>query len=172
MKKTARPMELPRRAWGRPDVENAIADVHLALTGEVPVFEESADRAPEWLASVHYVYILVFAEQGRTYVKVGISDDPDRRASEIQKGSPFRISQMHICQAPTREAAYGLEQTILTRFAVLRRTGEWITTDADRVTEIVTFGTQRARVKFGPDYRFREHKRRLKANPVGLRRRA
>lgn len=109
----------------------------------------------EWLPWTEYVYLWVCSFPGGTRVKVGMTNNPDRRAVEFRTNSPFSASSHWVCQCPDRAAAYGLEQTILSRFSAWRSKGEWIACEAKRIPALIVSCTAIARQEIDASVRFR-----------------
>lgn len=120
----------------------------------------SSPDQDEWYPWTEYVYLWACAIPGGMHVKVGMTNNPDRRSVEFRTNSPFRATQHFICQCPDRSAAYGLEQMILSRFAAWRVKGEWVRVDAKRLHRFVAACTRIAQDDMGLPSRFREHKPR------------
>lgn len=116
----------------------------------------------DWLPWTEYVYLWACAIPGGMHVKVGMTNNPDRRAAEFRTNSPFRATRHLICQCPSRDVAGRLEQAILAAFKAWRVRGEWIRVDARRLDAFVSACTKIARQEVSPGVWFREHKPRKK----------
>lgn len=110
-----------------------------------------------WL---EYVYLWVCAAPGGTYVKVGVTNDPDRRAQQFRTNSPFRAQAHYICQVPDRKTAFGLERQILRTFRAYRQQGEWVRVPDGKIQGFVGGCTAIAQSFVLPEVSFREHKPR------------
>ena len=72
-----------------------------------------------------YVYIIKCCN-GKNYpIKIGVADNPEKRMSELQTGSPYGLALISKIEMPSRQAAYNLECWLHKRFASARMTGEW-----------------------------------------------
>jgi hypothetical protein len=70
-----------------------------------------------------FVYVVTDTEQ--RFCKIGISDRPDNRLSELQVGCPFPLHIAHQFAAPSRAAALALEGAAHRALAADSATGEW-----------------------------------------------
>lgn len=123
-----------------------------------------SERYHPWL---DYIYLWVCTMPGGTRVKVGITNNPDRRAKEFRTNSPFPGTAWFVCQAPDRQQAYEVEQEILRTFRAFRAHGEWVAVPAGKTDAFVLACSSIARRLIGPDVRFRDHRPR---QPNGNRR--
>jgi hypothetical protein len=117
-------------------------------------------QGDEWLPWTEYVYLWACAMPGGMHVKVGMTNNPDRRATEFRTNSPLRVHRHVVCQCPDRSASYGLEQTILAEFKTWKARGEWVRVPADRLDAFIATCTRIARREIGPIVRFRDYKPR------------
>jgi hypothetical protein len=143
------------------DAQQVVAEA----LGVVPPAESKPRRQQEWTNSTHYVYLGVFEDRGLAFVKVGISDNPDRRMGEIGTGCPLHLKELFICQMPSREAAYGMEQSVLRRYSSLNTRGEWLRMEADAVRPWIARLSVLAMTRHGKDAMFKPHKVRKKYTP-------
>ena len=148
----------------KPQRTDAAQDLAEAMTAVAPCGDRQGAK-PKWGSKTHYVYLGVFEDRGLAFVKVGMSDNPDRRLGELGTGCPFVLKELFICQIPSREQAWGLEQTILTRYAKLGKRGEWLRMDADKVRPWIASLSVIAMSRFGPDSLFKPHVPRRKYTP-------
>lgn len=116
----------------------------------------------DYLAWLDYVYLWVCSAPGGTYVKIGVTNDPDRRAGEFRTNSPFRASGHYICQCPDRAAALGLERLLLHTFRAYRQQGEWVRVPDGKIHGFVGGCSAIARETVSPEVCFREHVPRKK----------
>ena len=86
-----------------------------------------------------FVYV-IGREQGP--VKVGISQNPEKRLGAIQSGCPFRVKVLHKSPARDLRHAYSHEQIFHEIYAPKRLVGEWFNLDADLAIEGVETGFQ------------------------------
>jgi hypothetical protein len=119
-------------------------------------------NAPDYQAWLHYVYLWVCRVPGGTFVKVGMTNDPDRRAKEFRTSCPFRVTEHLICQCPTRSDAAGLEKLLLHTFRAYRQHGEWVRVPDGKIEQFVGGCTAIARNTVSPLAEFRAHKPRRK----------
>ena len=145
-------------------ISDAKQDVAAALVA-VSSGGNSQGAPAKWSASTHYTYLAVFEDRGLAFIKVGLSDNPDRRLGEIGVGCPFVLNDLFICQTPSREKAFGLEQTILRRYSSLSTKGEWLRMEADKVRPWVAGLSVIAMTRFGQDSMFKPHTPRKKFTP-------
>lgn len=109
-----------------------------------------------------YVYLWVCSAPGGTYVKIGVTNDPDRRAREFRTNSPFRAQGHHICQVPSRKDALTLEALLLRTFRAYRQHGEWVRVPDGKIANFVAGCSAIARNTVSPKSEFREHLPRRK----------
>jgi hypothetical protein len=69
-----------------------------------------------------YVY---FIQQGRGSIKIGVSEDPDRRLKELQTGTSRQLRLIAKLCLPNRAAAFDLEKELHIAYGYLRGSGEW-----------------------------------------------
>jgi len=69
-----------------------------------------------------YVY---FIQQGYGAIKIGVSDDPDKRCSDMQTGSSKRLRVVARIPMEDRRQAMNLEKELHAAFSSLRIRGEW-----------------------------------------------
>lgn len=114
----------------------------------------------DFLPWTEYVYLFLSAMPGGTYAKVGMTNNPDRRAVEFRTASPFKQHQHWICQCPDREVSRRLELAILHTFRANKVRGEWVRVDPKKIENFVAACTAIARKEVSPKVEFREHKPR------------
>lgn len=72
-----------------------------------------------------YVYIIK-CNNGKNYpIKIGVADNPEKRMSELQTGSPYGLTLLSKIEMPSRQAAYDLECWLHKRFKSAQMNGEW-----------------------------------------------
>lgn len=113
-----------------------------------------------WLPWTEYVYLWVCGLPGGMHVKVGVTNNPDRRAAEFRTNSPARATNHLICQCPDRAAAFALERAILSANSGARVRGEWLRVEAPKLHKFVAACTAIAKEQIGEMVRFREHRPR------------
>lgn len=84
----------------------------------------------------YYVYIICHEENGNFYspIKIGISDNPDRRLASLSSGNPKNLAVFHRFGVPDKAHAASLEKDFMEHPSnkAKRMKGEWfdITPDA------------------------------------------
>jgi hypothetical protein len=73
----------------------------------------------------NYVYMLLCADEGPIYVKVGITDRPTQRMAAIATGCPVPMISLSILETSCRKAARDLERALHLAFGKWRTKGEW-----------------------------------------------
>ena len=68
-----------------------------------------------------YVYFMTDGE----FVKIGVAENPTKRAVEIQTGSPREISVICAIPCKTKNAAFNLENKLHSVYGFARVRGEW-----------------------------------------------
>ncbi len=63
------------------------------------------------------------------YVKVGMSEDPYSRVSQIQTGCPMKFTKAGMVKCPTRDRAKAIEKAIHADLEPYRSMGEWFRFD-------------------------------------------
>lgn len=114
----------------------------------------------EFLPWVDYVYLWVCQAPGGTYVKIGVTNNPDRRAREFRTNSPWKACHHFICQCPDRATALKLEATLLRTFRAYKARGEWVRIPAGKLDAFVGGCTAAARKEVSPAVEFRDHQPR------------
>lgn len=71
-----------------------------------------------------YVYVIAAQDDGRC--KVGIADNPEKRARHLQNGNPDRISVIFKRPYQTRRQAIAEERRVLREFREHRLASEWL----------------------------------------------
>lgn len=126
--------------------------------GNIPQSWGRISVPPEeaWQPWLDYVYLWICNAPGGTYVKVGVTNNPDRRSREFRTNSPFKGAQRYVCQVPDRASALRVESAILSAYGDRRRHGEWLTLEAKKMAALVVACTAIARKETGLAVRFRE----------------
>lgn len=112
----------------------------------------------EFLPWTEYVYLWVCATTDGAYIKVGVTNNPDRRAVEFRTNSPFKPTRHMICQCPDRESALRLEGVILSAYSMFGVKGEWIQVPLNLVDGVVRACSKIAQWNVSPKTGFRHHK--------------
>ncbi len=87
-----------------------------------------------------YIYVLAVGDEDGPFsgpVKIGITDNPERRLAEIRPHSPIGISFAYLRKLPTRRIALDLEQRV---HRILERQNlayEWFGIEPDKAIEVV-----------------------------------
>lgn len=77
----------------------------------------------------NYVYV-IGATGGLGPVKVGITNDLERRLSQIQSGSPVKLSVIYYLRLATTANVRGIEQAVHRELARDHAHGEWFNVSA------------------------------------------
>ena len=72
---------------------------------------------------LHYVYFI--RETNSHYVKIGYTNDTQKRLGELQTGTPHTLELMYAIQVEDRETARSIEAALHERFAASIVRGEW-----------------------------------------------
>lgn len=134
---------------------------HYPLATPKPEQDPVSERYLPW---VEYCYLWVADCPGGHFVKVGRTNDPNRRFCEFKTSSPFKWAGAFICQVPTKEAGYALEQRILHTFRALSTRGEWLALEKKKLNAFVAACTRIAREMVCDEVRFRPHVPRRQKN--------
>lgn len=78
---------------------------------------------------MNFVYFVQPEEGGP--IKIGVTNDIDRRLAGLQTGSPVRLVLRHHIEAGTSGQAYALERDLHGRFHSYRLHGEWFEASAE-----------------------------------------
>lgn len=68
----------------------------------------------------NYIYIL--KQEGTNIIKIGVTNDLDKRLRSIQTGNPNKISIYHFEE---RNNAYKVESYLKKKFIKYKKEGEW-----------------------------------------------
>jgi hypothetical protein len=75
-------------------------------------------------------FVYIVAPVGRdSPCKVGISDDPHKRAASLSTGSPVPLRVAEVYSFSTRSAAASMEQQFHASYSAWRLNGEWFDID-------------------------------------------
>lgn len=69
-----------------------------------------------------YVY---FINDGIGHMKIGVSDDPDRRIKELQTGNANKLELYYLLCVDSMDEAYEVEAILHNNFAADHMYGEW-----------------------------------------------
>lgn len=86
---------------------------------------------PEGRAPGSYVYVFLCENAGRAIIKVGVSDNPERRLGAIRSGCPFRHLRSVMVNVYTRDVAFEIESEVLKIFKPWKTQGEWLSFDLE-----------------------------------------
>lgn len=87
-----------------------------------------------------YVYVIA-AEGSIIPCKVGVAEDPMKRARHLSCGSPVRLMALHAVKCADRREAQRVERALhqlVDHFPNLRLNGEWVAMQADDLIEILS----------------------------------
>lgn len=115
----------------------------------------------EFLRWTEYVYLWVCTNPESAYIKVGVTNNPDRRAGEFKTNSPLKPNRHLICQCPDRDAAFRLEGVILAAYSLFAVKGEWIEVPLNLVDGVIRACSKIAQREVSPKVGFRFHKPKL-----------
>lgn len=94
-------------------------------TFSVPGYLDAIAGSRKW-----YLYTIILEpDPGRFFIKIGISTDPLRRASDFRQGLPLKPTILW-CKAGSRSSAYTLEHRLHKVFEQRNTFGEWFLFDA------------------------------------------
>jgi alanine racemase len=81
--------------------------------------------------SDHFVYVIAVDGAGeRGPVKIGTSQNPEKRLRELQTASPYRLILMHQFAFPSRDIARTVEKSFHQVLARYNSVGEWVSMPA------------------------------------------
>lgn len=86
-----------------------------------------------------YIYIISTAKHEDGPVKIGISDNPDKRLKQIQTGYPEKIEIKHLEEFKTRKKTFELERLLHKDFSIYRSHGEWFNMTVKEAINYLTF---------------------------------
>ncbi len=72
-----------------------------------------------------YVYIIQSGFKEKAPVKVGMSDDPNKRIKQLQTGNPLELRLLLSIKCTSRDHAYNLERTLHTLLSSNNIMNEW-----------------------------------------------
>lgn len=75
-----------------------------------------------------YVYIVKCGEKQNSPIKIGMSNKPESRVSELQTGCPYRLYVVSKIPMPSRADAESLERYLHRKLKKYRMSGEWFDT--------------------------------------------
>jgi hypothetical protein len=79
----------------------------------------------DWRVIGSFVYMLLCQDSGPIYVKIGLSDQPLKRAQALRNGCPVAPRRLAICAVPSRFVAKRVESCLLLQLRPWRAQGEW-----------------------------------------------
>lgn len=118
-----------------------------------------------YLPWTEYVYLWVCVLSDAAYIKVGVTNNPDRRATEFHTNSPLKPNRHLICQVPSREAALRLEGVILAAYSLFSVKGEWIQVPLSLVDGVINACTKIAKREIAEESWFRPHRPKIRKKP-------
>lgn len=69
--------------------------------------------------------MFVYVMKCEQYIKIGISDSPEKRLKNMATGNPFEITIEALSFINGKRAAYGIEHELHKKFREFHVTGEW-----------------------------------------------
>lgn len=92
--------------------------------------EELYDCNGRWAAGRTYLYLFMARDgDGPMYVKVGVSDDPYGRVTQVQTGCPIKICKAAMMKCMSREQAKKIEAAVHRDLSPFASSGEWFQFD-------------------------------------------
>ncbi|MFI8573505.1 GIY-YIG nuclease family protein [Stenotrophomonas bentonitica] len=92
--------------------------------------EELYDCNGRWAAGRTYLYLFMARDSdGPMYVKVGVSDDPYGRVTQVQTGCPIKICRAAMMKCMSRDQARKVELAVHLDLAHYASSGEWFRFD-------------------------------------------
>jgi hypothetical protein len=89
-----------------------------------------------------YVYVIARQEHDRAVspIKIGISDNPDKRLSTIRVSCPFPVEYLHSFGPMTRPEALRHENGLHDAYKDNRMQGEWFDVEPDEIMDLLERG--------------------------------
>lgn len=78
--------------------------------------------------STYYLYLI--EQSGTGYVKIGISNNVQKRLKSLQTGSPQTLNLLHSIGFPNKNTAQHIEQVLHKQYQDQQVSGEWFTLDS------------------------------------------
>lgn len=72
-----------------------------------------------------YTYLLLCRDEQSIYIKIGVTEFPERRFHQIRNGCPVNPVSLSTIHVPSRRFALKLERTLHAAMAKWRVSGEW-----------------------------------------------
>lgn len=86
-----------------------------------------------------FIYIISQVKHQNGPVKIGISDNPQKRLKQIQTGHPEKIEIKHLEEISTRRKTLELEKNLHRDFSIYRSHGEWFNMNVDEAIGFLKF---------------------------------
>lgn len=86
-----------------------------------------------------FIYIISPSRHQNGPVKIGISDNPQKRLKQIQTGHPEKIEIKHLEEISTRRKTLELEKNLHRDFSIYRSHGEWFNMTVDDAIVFLKF---------------------------------
>ncbi|MCB9436970.1 MAG: GIY-YIG nuclease family protein [Anaerolineales bacterium] len=105
--------------------------------------DAAQQKKTQFLEQVCFVYLM--KETGKGYYKIGISKNPERRRSELERSSPHEVHLLHLIVCEDRSSSMRLESEFHQRFSHRSISNEWFVLDlidVRHICEIDSFGTE------------------------------
>lgn len=98
-------------------------------------------------------YVYLIEQANSPYCKIGVSDYPAERLTQLQHKNPDRLYVRYLLEVASRADAYTLESHLHSRYAGFRRHGEWFKLKADYVVNLANMtDTMRALIVCVKEY--------------------
>lgn len=108
----------------------------------VPTIKQAAMAVAELRNGPTYCYLAFYGLRGvASFLKVGISNHPERRMYGIATGNPLDCLWVFAARFVSRSVARSVEQALIRHFSARKRRGEWL--HLDGVSEEAATGMAR-----------------------------
>ena len=112
------------------DLEEATSYAVKQARDSVPTTKQAAMAVAEMRNGPTYCYLAFYGLDGcASFLKIGISNHPERRMYGIATGNPFDCLWVFAARFASRKIAYAVEQSLIRHFHSKKRRGEWFQID-------------------------------------------
>ena len=87
--------------------------------------------------NIMYVYIIQSGHKKNSPVKIGMSDDPEKRIKQLQTGNPLELRILLSIRCKSREHAFSLENTLHSLLASSNIMNEWFSMCRSRMFKTI-----------------------------------
>lgn len=103
---------------------------HSQIMGDSPHPLDFYDCNGRWAAGRTYLYMFMARDgDGPMYVKIGVSEDPFSRVTQVQTGCPIRIIRAAMMKCMSRDQARKIEKAVHVDLSPFSSSGEWFRFD-------------------------------------------